>query len=332
MLILRSRDVSEVLDGREHDVMDRVAQAYRAHSDGRTCVPQSVFLRFPHDPANRIIALPAYIDAGQEMTGIKWVSSFPANVRSGTERASAIVVLNSSTTGRPETVIEGSLISARRTAASAALAASALHQEPSEPAAGIVGCGIVNFETARFLAASRPALRRLAVFDLDPDRAARFRERCRRDLPRLEVEVSDDAGHVLRSCSLVSIATTAPAPHLDDLRGCAPGTVILHISLRDIAATTILECDNVTDDVDHVCRAGTSLHLAEQLVGHRGFVRCSLGDILTGAAQARPDPRSVAVFSPFGLGILDISLATMVRDRALARGIGITVDDFDEWR
>ncbi len=89
-------------------------------------------------------------------------------------------------------------------------------------------------------------------------------------------------------------------------------------ALRDIAPADVLECDNVTDDVDHVCRAATSLHLAEQLVGHRDFIRCTLGEILTGAAPARRDPDGVVVFSPFGLGILDISVATMVSEAARA--------------
>jgi ornithine cyclodeaminase len=330
MLILSGQDVRAILAGRELEIVDCVADAYRAHACGRTSVPHSLFLTFPDDPASRIIALPAYVDTGQgqEMAGMKWVSSFPANVRSRMDRASAVVILSSTMTGQPLAIMEGSTISARRTAASAALAASKLHQDPSEPFAGVVGCGVINFEIVRFLAATRPALRRLSLFDIDPLRAGRFQERCRLAFPHLEVEVASDMGQVLARTSLLSLATTASAPHLEDLRGCRPGTLILHISLRDIAPAAIMECDNVADDVDHVCRAGTSLHLAEQLVGHRRFIRCSLGEVLMGTAPARLDSEGVAVFSPFGLGILDVSLATMVSDDARARGVGMVLDDF----
>lgn len=328
MLILGGGQVRALLEGREQEIVDRVGEAYRAHADGRTAVPHSLFLRFPDDPASRIIALPAYLRARREMAGVKWVSSFPANIRSGLERASAVVILSSPATGHPIAILEGSTISARRTAASAALAAAKILPDPAGGSAGLIGCGLINFEVVRFLVATRPELRRLTVFDLDPARAAQFRDRCVERWPGLAVATATDAADVLERHSLVSVATTASAPYLDDLSGCPPGALVLHVSLRDIAPAAVLGCDNVTDDVDHVCRAETSLHLAERIAGHRGFIRCSLGEILTGRAPARRDPESVAVFSPFGLGILDLAVATMVWEAALAEGAGFTMDDF----
>jgi N-[(2S)-2-amino-2-carboxyethyl]-L-glutamate dehydrogenase len=328
VLILGGAQVRALLEGREQDIVERVGQAYRAHADGRTSVPHSLFLRFPEDPASRIIALPAYLRAEREMAGVKWVSSFPANVRRGLERASAVVILSSPTTGQPVAIMEGSTISARRTAASAALAAATILPDPADGAAALLGCGVVNFEILRFLVATRPGLRRVSIHDLDPSRAAQFRDRCLEQWPQLAVTVASGPGEVLAGHSLISMATTASTPHLDDLSGCPPGTLVLHVSLRDVAPAAALRCDNVTDDADHVCRAETSLHLAERAVGHRAFIRCSLGEILTGRAPARRDPHSVVLFSPFGLGILDLAVATMVWERALAEGAGVTMDDF----
>jgi ornithine cyclodeaminase len=305
-----------------------VSGAYQAHARGQTSVPHSLFLHFPDDAASRIIALPAYVHAGRGLAGVKWVSSFPRNIEHGLERASAVVVLNSAETGHPEAVIEGSTISARRTAASAALAASVLHQDPEEPAAGLIGCGLIGYEITRFLVATRPALRRLTVFDLSPERAGQFREQCLLSWPHLAVDVAGGIEDVLARHTLVAFATTAGRPHVRDLSRCPAGAVILHISLRDIAPEALLECDNVTDDVDHVCRAETSAHLAERLTGGRDFLRCTLGEILTGAAPARAGGSRTAVFSPFGLGILDIALTALVHERAVAEGRGVRLDGF----
>jgi ornithine cyclodeaminase/alanine dehydrogenase-like protein (mu-crystallin family) len=82
------------------------------------------------------------------------------------------------------------------------------------------------------------------------------------------------------------------------------------------------------DDVDHVCREQTSLHLAEQQTGDRAFVDASIGALLRGTATLDRKPHETVVFSPFGLGILDMALAEFVRREAVSRGLGIAVDDF----
>jgi ornithine cyclodeaminase len=98
--------------------------------------------------------------------------------------------------------------------------------------------------------------------------------------------------------------------------------------LRDIDPKSILSCDNIVDDIDHICRANTSIHLAEQLVKNRDFIRCSIADITRGLTSARKDINSVTVFNPFGLGILDIAVGNLVYDLGLNQGLGTTVESF----
>src|SRR3954454_18105129 len=97
MLILGHDTVAELLAGREADVMDLVASAYRRHEAGRSALPHSVFLRFPDRPRDRIIGLPGYLGgdgADDGVAGVKWVSSFPGNLAAGLPRASAAILLN----------------------------------------------------------------------------------------------------------------------------------------------------------------------------------------------------------------------------------------------
>jgi N-[(2S)-2-amino-2-carboxyethyl]-L-glutamate dehydrogenase len=328
ILILKSHDVAALLDGRESVLIDVVRQAYETHGRGESSLPHSAFLRFSPDLPNRIIALPAYLGQQFEVAGIKWVASFPGNIDQGLDRASAIVVLNSTHTGRAEAIIEGSLISARRTAASAALAAQCLIDGKSEMNAGIIGCGLINFEVVRFLRSVCRGITTFIVCDLDKEHARRFRRRCEMEFADIRMEFASDVNAVLRQCLLVSIATTATEPHIFDLSPCAPGSTLLHISLRDLAPEAILRCDNIVDDIDHVCRAQTSIHLAEQLTGNRDFVRCTLADILSGKAKARKSPESVAVFSPFGLGILDVAVGQLVRTLGLKHNVGTIITSF----
>ena len=82
------------------------------------------------------------------------------------------------------------------------------------------------------------------------------------------------------------------------------------------------------DDIDHVCRAATSVHLASLEHGSRDFIRCSLGDILTGAAPPRVNGNSTTVFSPFGLGILDLAVGDLVVSSALEQRVGTELPSF----
>jgi ornithine cyclodeaminase len=328
LLILRWEEVAALLEGREAEIIEAVRAAYEAHARGDSQLPHSLFLRFPDNLKNRIIALPAYLNHHGGVAGVKWVSSFPDNLSLGLDRASAVLVLNSMQTGRPEALIEGSIISAKRTAASAALAARHLHAGGRPDCVGIIGAGLINHEIVRFLLTTFPGLKNFMVYDLDPERSRQFKLKCEDAFDGVAVETAPDIGSVLRAAPLISFATTAARPHLDDLSECAPGSTILHVSLRDLSPEVILSCDNVVDDVDHVCRAETSVHLAEQLVGHRDFIRCALAEILTGDAPPRRDEESVAVFSPFGLGVLDIALGKLVIDLAGAGGKGTVVRSF----
>jgi len=333
IMILKNHEVVALLSGRESEIVQAVEAAYRTHAGHQSSLPHSLFLRFPDHARNRIIALPAYLGGDFSVAGMKWIASFPDNLQQGLERASAIVILNSPQTGRPEAILEGSTISAKRTAASAALAARSLQNGHTHRQAALVGCGLINFEIARFLLNTCPQIERFTVYDISPERAERFGERCRRVFDHINLEVTADLDTALSSARVISLATTATEPHISDISACLPGTTILHISLRDLTPEVILKCDNVVDDVDHVCRAQTSVHLAEQLTGHRDFIRCTLADILNRSAAPRLDDNSIAVFSPFGLGILDMALAKMAYDLGFEQGKGTAINSFlpDSW-
>jgi ornithine cyclodeaminase len=82
----------------------------------------------------------------------------------------------------------------------------------------------------------------------------------------------------------------------------------------------------VVDDVDHVMKANTSVHLTEQQTGNRGFVTGTLAEIMQGSRSVNRN-RPI-VFSPFGMGILDLAVGKWVYDQAVAAGENQPVSDF----
>jgi N-[(2S)-2-amino-2-carboxyethyl]-L-glutamate dehydrogenase len=309
-------------------VIEAVRTAYRAHDAGATVNPDSYFLRFPARPADRIIALPAHLEAfdGGQVTGIKWISSFPGNIRHGIPRASAVLVLNDSRTGYPMACLEASVISAARTAASAVLGAFHLNgRVKSVPSLGIVGTGLIARYIAEFLFLTGWEVGDLHLHDLRPDDSAAFAARFQ---PRIKGTAyrHGSATDVLRSSDMAVFATTAGTPHVTDRESIAHSPVILHISLRDLSPEIILASHNVMDDVDHCMKADTSTHLAEKLVGHRRFVGFTLPSILSGGPI--PERTRPIILSPFGMGILDLAVGRLVYERAVATGQATAIPDF----
>jgi N-[(2S)-2-amino-2-carboxyethyl]-L-glutamate dehydrogenase len=329
MLLLTARDVAQTLHGREHVVIDVVQRAYEAHARGDTLLPPSTFLRWGRQSSDRIIALPGHIGGGFDVAGVKWIASFPANVDAGLDRASAAIILNSVDTGRPIAVLEGGLISAQRTAASAALAAKALHAGPPPLVVSVVGCGVINAEVVRFLTTVFPSVEEVRAFDIREARAHAFQRHHQR-LPTWRAQITVVAGleDALRT-PVVSFATTATVPYVATSANRSADMTVLHVSLQDVAPPVVAACQNITDDIDHVCREGTSLHLTEQQLGHRRFIRGTLGDVLIGRLSPRNSGGPV-LFSPFGLGILDLALAQFTLCCARELGIGYECHEFIE--
>lgn len=327
--VISGAQVARALGGREKELVELVEDTYRVHGAGATVNPPSYFLRFPDRPSSRIIALPASLGGSGDDTGvdgIKWISSFPENVARGVPRASAVLILNDPRTGYPYACLESSIISATRTAASAASAADRLSRDGARPRrVGFVGTGLIARYIHQFLVGTGWTFDEVGVFDLSADSAEGFRGHVERTAPGA-VRIHDSAESLVRGSDLVIFATVAGTPHVHDPAWFDHHPLVLNVSLRDLSADIVLSAFNVLDDVEHCLKADTSPHLAEQATGNRDFVDGTFDQVLDGTL-AVPTDRTV-VFSPFGLGVLDLAVGRFVHAEVARAGELHTVDDF----
>src|SRR5512139_266972 len=325
--VISGAQVHRAISGRETQVTRMIEAAYRLHGEQQTVNPDSYFLRFPDRPSSRIIALPASVKGDVDVHGIKWISSFPENVAAGIPRASAVLILNDTETGYPFACLESSIISAARTAASAALAAVELSERRGvrPRRVGFVGVGLIARYIHTYLAGNGFDFDELGIFDLSAEHAEGFRGYLER-AQQGKVVIHETAEGLIRSSDLIVFATVAGEPHVHDPAWFDHNPLVLNISLRDLSPEIILSSYNVVDDVEHCMKANTSPHLAEQQAGNRDFVAGTLYDVLVGATT--PPADKPVVFSPFGLGVLDLAVAKYVYDQVTESGELHTVPDF----
>ncbi|GAA5039842.1 ornithine cyclodeaminase [Thermocatellispora tengchongensis] len=315
--------VHEILRQNRAPVIDLVRRTYEQHKAGETINPNSYFLRFPDKPDARIIALPAFLGGDTQLAGIKWISSFPANTAAGLPRASAVLILNDYRTGYPVACLEAATISSARTAASAAVAATALRPAGYEgTTVSVIGAGVIARNVCDYLHAAGVRPDGYLVHDLHEESGDALVGHLRRELGA-DASFTPDLDAALAAGTVV-FTTTASVPYVHT--PFKPGQVVLNISLRDISPEVICESANILDDVDHCLNANTSPHLAEQATGNRDFITGTLADVLDGTVALGGD-RPV-IFSPFGLGVLDIAVGAYALEQARQAGTAVAVPGF----
>lgn len=325
LVIVKGKVCHDVVHGDLPRCVEIVEEAYLAHGAGSSVNPPSYFLLFPERPNARIIALPAYLGERFRVSGIKWIASYPDNVKLGIPRASAVLILNDYDTGYPIAILESSIISAARTAASAALAAQTLRASKSVRRFGLVGNGLIARYVLRFFRGTGWSFDEILLYDTNPDESAKLEGELRAAGERKVVRATSYE-EVVRASEVVVFATVAAEPYARDTSLLAHAPLLLNLSLRDLAPELLEVSENVVDDVEHVLKAKTSPHLTELKLGHRDFIRGTLPQVLR--RQVEVVPGKPIIFSPFGLGVLDLAVGKWVMDAAVASGAAAPMGDF----
>lgn len=323
--VVSGSTVKDVIDNNRNLVFKAVETAYRLHAAGESINPDSYFLRYPDKPRNRIIALPAHLGGSVQKSGIKWISSYPENTAANLARASAVQILNDATNGYPLACIEASLISSTRTAASAALAAETIAPTPFSGSLCVVGTGVISRATVEWLKFRDWQFSKINLFDLNRAEAERFGTWLQEQYGA-PVEIKDSLDEAVSEASLIVFATTALEPYLSNEELLKHAPTVLHLSLRDICTNVILSSQNIVDDVEHCLKAQTSVHLAETKAGNRDFIAGTLVDAME--KRFTLDFSRPRIFSPFGLGVLDLAVANFILEAAIASKAAVAFPDF----
>jgi len=266
---------------------------------------------------DRLLLMPAWDGTG---LGVKIVTVFPRNPERGLSSVAALYVLLDGTTGHPIALIDGEAMTARRTAAASALAATYLARDDAHHLV-VVGTGAL----APYMAAAHCAVRpidRVSVWGRAGERAARVAEELvAKGIPARAVRELDAA---LAEADVVTCATTSREPLV---RGKAirPGT---HVDLVGAFTPEMRETDDAlvecaelfVDTFAGALKEGGDLvqPIAAGRIA-RDAVRAELADLCAGRHPGRRSPEAVTVFKSVGTALEDLAAARRVAAR---RGIG----------
>jgi ornithine cyclodeaminase len=290
---------------------------------GECMEPQAPFIHWNGIYGRRISMHPAYIGGDVQVTGIKWIPSNPENpIKRNMPRANALTILNDPETGFPLAVMDGTVISAMRTGAVVGLGAKYLARADAE-VAGLIGAGVINRTQLMALHASLKKLKRVKLFDLQPEKAHAFAAEMGEKLG-LEIEVVESAQAAVEGSAVVGPATNVgPEDRYIEPEWIQKGAYLANLSVNDYTVDAVMVCDRIVADNKKQLEIPTTI-LADMVTD--GLLSPDdineLGAVVSGKKPGRIRDDERIFFSPLGMGIEDLINAHRIYHEARRRGIG----------
>lgn len=267
----------------------------------------------PGAPEATLLLMPAWIPGGY--LGVKIAGVFPGNRLKGAASVAAQYLLMSATNGTPLALIDGGELTARRTAATSALAGARLARESAKRHL-IVGTGRLSAHLAAAHGSLRPNLE-VEVWGRSHEKAKAVAAALVRQGMRA-VAVSDLQAACERadiiSCAtlskdpLVAGAWLKPGTHLDLVGSFTP-------DMREVDDEAVARASVFCDTMTAACESGD----LEQPIGRNVIERSALVDLarlLGGAHPGRRDEAEITLFKSVGCALEDLAAAMLAYEGA----------------
>src|ERR1041385_2930157 len=205
--------LSEAAVRRLVEIDELIAALERAHAEfstGGAVMPVRQVVPLP-EIGGRITTMPAYLWAERAL-GMKVVTFFKDNPARGLPAILWTIHLFSAETGKLAAIMDGTYITAIRTACASAAATKAL-ANPDTPVLGILGAGVQARSHIAPLARVKK-IEKKKIYSPSGASARKVRDE-REPLVKLPIEPAPSAEAAVRGADLVVTATSAPTPVLD---------------------------------------------------------------------------------------------------------------------
>lgn len=326
MLVLSRADVEALLDLER--LIDALAAAMTDLSAGRASVPARV-AAVVGDRDAFLASMVAYSPAADALAA-KLVSVFPQNAGGPRPTHQAVICTFDPTSGEPVAVMDGTYITAMRTAGGSALATRLLARGDAAVMA-VLGTGVQARAHARLVSRER-RLREIRVAGRDPAAARRLAEDLNAEL-HAPVVATRTYAEALEGADIACATTHSPEPVVRR-RWLSPGVHLNSVGYNP--AGREVDDETVADALVIVESRGAALApfpsgandltepIGAGLIGP-GHIRAEIGELLSGERQGRRSPDEITLYKSVGVAVQDAAAAALVLAAAQERGVGRTV-------
>ncbi|MBI1994037.1 MAG: ornithine cyclodeaminase family protein [Deltaproteobacteria bacterium] len=324
MLVLSEREIQSLID--VEGLSEALEKAHVEFSTGKAVMPVRLVVPVP-EIKGRITSMPAYLSEDKAL-GMKVVTYFPENPRQGLPIILATVFLFSTESGKLLAVMDGTYITAIRTACISAVATRAL-ANPETPVLGVLGAGVQARAQIRTLCAMRK-IEEIKVYDVLEKSVRSLKEELEPDVG-IKIEAVKSAEEAVRDVDLLVTVTTAKEPivRADWLK---PGVHISAIGshrpdLREIDGVTMRRAKVVVDSREAVmAECGDVLLAIKEGAITEDHIHAEIGEVLAGKKTGRTSAGEITLYKAVGIAIQDVAAAKLAYRTAVEKKVGVNVE------
>lgn len=326
-LILDEAQVTEHLPMAQ--CIEAMAAVLAARARGEASMPLRQVVRGA-GAAGLLGLMPGHRGGEDPVYSLKAVCVFPGNPRLGLDAHQGIVALFDGETGRPTAILNGSAVTAIRTAAVTALATRVLARADVRSLA-MIGSGVQARAHLESLLLVRD-FERVAIFSPTAANAERLAASSRERFPGGPAfAVAAGAREALEGADVVVLATNSATPVIERA-WVADGAHVNAIgssvpSAHELDVATLAASELFVDSRESVeNEAGEyRLALSEGAIAP-GHVVAELGEVLIGERPGRSGESALTVFRSLGIAVEDLAAAELAVARARAAGAGVEAE------
>ena len=313
---------------------------------------------FPLDdgPDRRFMAMPAYLGGRFHIAGQKFYGSNSHNAALGLPRSILMVTLSDVDTGAPKAIMSANLLSAMRTGAMPAMAATYLANKDSE-VLSLLGPGVINKCALMCYMEVLPNIKKIKIrgSSSKSKTALAMKEFIEETYPQVkEIVICDSLEEACRDADVVSEAMSVTKENMEEFRleWFKKGATVfsmgsfLYRKYEDFKNTTMVvdnygmyqkylnnfiargPVDAFGNKREWVIMGIHFVHLVKTGQVQRGQV-INLCDIVNGKSEGRTSQDEIVMCSIGGMPLEDLSWGYDCYQRAMKKGLGTSLNLWD---
>ena len=270
---------------------------------------QVLTMRQPDGSEASLLIMPAWIPG--HSVGVKVVTFFPENAQKGRSTINAGYMLFDGETGKLTAVMDGDLLTARRTAAASALAADYLARQDASHLL-VVGTGQLSQAMAKAHSKIR-SYGTIAIWGRSPDAAVRVAEQLRAQ--GLPAKAASNLEAACRAADVISTVTASTRPIIKG-EWLEPGTHLdlvgaFREDMREVDDRAVSQARLFVDGLESAMKAGDLAQPAKAGLIDAMDIEASLTELCRGQHPGRCNPDDLTLFKSAGLALEDLAAADL---------------------